>query len=141
MPNEPYRAPRPVLIIDGVVSEAMTLDLLCRSLGVDTICATSAGEAASLLGRVRPSAIITHLVMPGADGLDCLHMIAQNAATVPVMVITGSEKLLLKAASELGKQYGLSDLVCAPKPVDVSALRAFICHAGFPCKPSQWDLH
>lgn len=142
MPNDlPHYVLRPVLIVDDVVSEAMTLDLLCRSLGVETLCTTSAAEAAAILGKVRPAAVITDLVMPGADGLDCLFMIAEHAPTVPVMVITGSEKLLLKAAGELGNNYGLSNLICCPKPIDITTLRAFVARAGLACKPSQWDLH
>src|SRR6201996_7608680 len=123
---------QPILIVDDVASEAMTLDLLCRSLGVETIRAASAAEAGDILNRMRPAAIITDLVMPGADGLDCLFMIAGYAPTVPVMVITASERLLLKAAGELGETYGLSDLTCIAKPLDLATLATFIARSGVP---------
>src|ERR1700761_4447915 len=126
---------QPILIVDDVASEAMTLDLLCRSLGVETIRAASAAEAGDILSRLRPAAIITDLVMPGADGLDCLFMIAGFDPTVPVMVITGSERLLLKAAGELGENYGLGDLTCTAKPINQATLTAFIARTGVPHKP------
>src|ERR1700761_5006385 len=85
-----------------------------------------------LLTNMRPAAIITDLVMPGADGLDCLFMIAGYAPTVPVMVITASERLLLKAAGELGETYGLSDLTCIAKPLDLATLATFIARSGVP---------
>jgi CheY-like chemotaxis protein len=142
MPPTPFHhASRPVLIIDDVASEARTLDLVCRSLGVETLCTTSAAEAGVILARTRPAAIITDLVMPGADGLDCLCMIAEHAPGVPVMVVTGSDELLHKAAGEFGQSYGLDDLVCVAKPVDINTLRAFVGRAGLPFTPSQWDLH
>jgi CheY-like chemotaxis protein len=142
MPNDPpHYARRPVLIVDDVMSEAMTLDLLCRSFGVETICATSAGEAAAILARTRPAAIITNLVMPGANGLDWLFMIAERVPEVPVMVVTGSKKPLLKAAGELRDNYGLSDLVYFDKIIDINTLRKFVARAGLPIGPSQWDLH
>jgi CheY-like chemotaxis protein len=142
MPNDPpHYARRPVLIVDDVVSEAMTLDLLCRSFGVETICATSAEEAAAILARTRPAAIITGLAMPGADGLDWLFMIAKRVPGVPVLVLTGSKKPLLKAAGELCDNYGLSDLVCCDKTIDINTLRTFVARAGLPIGPSQWDLH
>jgi CheY-like chemotaxis protein len=141
MPDGSHRAPRPILIIDDVVSEAMTLDLLCLSMGVETICTLNAADAGAVLARIRPAGIITDLVMPGADGLDCLFMIAEHAPTVPIMVVTAAEKLLLKAASELGDSYGLSDLVCVAKPVEISVLREFVIRTGLLVKPSQWDLH
>lgn len=131
----------PVLIIDDVRSEALTLLRLCGALGVEAISAASASEAGAILARVRPAAIITDLVMPGADGLDCLFMIAEQAPSVPVMVVTASEKLLLKAAAELGDSYGLSDMVCVAKPVRIAALRSFLADAGVACGPSAAGLH
>ncbi len=141
MPSDPASFSNPVLIIDDSASEALTVALLCRTLGVETISAGSAAEAGEILSRIRPAAIITDLVMPGADGLDCLFMIAGYAPTVPVMVITAAERLLLKAAGELGQSYGLSDLTCLPKPVDQAALTAFIARSGMPHKPPQRNLH
>jgi CheY-like chemotaxis protein len=134
-------AVRPVLIVDDVVSEAMTFDLLCRSLGVETICTTSAAEAAAILARIRPAAMITDLGMPCSGALDCLFMIAEHAPAIPVMVVNGSGQSLLEGAVELVKAYGLGDLVCVAKPVDIKTLRAFVARAGLVCKPSQWDLH
>ena len=117
------------------------LDLLCRSLGMETLRTASAAEAGAVLTRMRPAAIITDLVMPGADGLDCLFLIAEHAPTVPVMVVTASEKLLLKAAGELGESYGLSDLTCVAKPVDIGTLRDFVARIGVPFKPPRQSLH
>lgn len=137
---QPIR-PQPILIVDDVASEALTLDLLCQSLGVETLRIASTAEAGAVLARMRPAGIITDLVMPGADGLDCLFMIAERAPTVPVMVVTASEKLLLKAAGELGESYGLTDLICVAKPVDIATLRAFVARTGVPFKPLRQGLH
>jgi CheY-like chemotaxis protein len=131
----------PILIVDDVASEAITLDLLCRSLGVETVQAASAAEASAVLGCIRPAAIITDLLMPGADGLDCLFMIAEKAPSVPVMVVTASEQQLLKAAGELGITYGLRDLTCVAKPVGLGTLQAFLARAGIRFKPPQAGLH
>ena len=131
----------PILIVDDVASEAMTIELLCQSLGCETLRTSGTAEAASILARVRPGAIITDLVMPGADGLDCLFMIAEYAPAVPVMVVTASNRLLLKAAAELGQSYGLADVVCVPKPVEVTVLREFIDRAGVLRSPPRGALH
>ncbi len=141
MPNDPPSFTNPVLIIDDCASEVLTLGLLCRALGVETISAHSAAEAGDILSRMRPAAIITDLVMPGADGLDCLFMIAGYTPTVPVMVVTAAERLLLKAAGELGETYGLLDLTCVAKPVDRASLIAFIARTGVPYKPPHQNLH
>jgi CheY-like chemotaxis protein len=133
--------PPPILIVDDVASEALTLHLLCLSLGVETVRTASTAEAADVLVHMCPAAIITDLVMPGADGLDCLFMIAEHAPTVPVMVVTASEKLLLKAASELGHSYGLLDVTCVAKPVDIGTLRDFIGRTGLASKPPRHGMH
>jgi len=59
MPNGLPHATTPVLIKDDVASEAMTLDLLCRSLGVETVRTASTAEAAAMPDRTRPGAIAT----------------------------------------------------------------------------------
>jgi CheY-like chemotaxis protein len=143
MSQAPSSDPHPVLIVDDVASGAMTLDLLCQSLGVATIRAASAAEAADILTRLRPAAIITDLIMLGADGLD-LFMIARHAASVPVLVVTASDRLLLKAAGELGESYGPRDLTCASKPVDLPTLTAFMVRSGVAAaiaKPARGGPH
>ncbi len=137
----PHGPPPPILIVDDVLSEAMTLAMLCYSIGVDTVRTASVAEAGAVLARMRPAAIITDLIMPGADGLDFLFMIAEQAPAVPVMVVTASEKLLLKAAGELGQNYGLNNLTCVAKPVGIKTLRDFVAGAGIPFKPRQSELH
>ena len=83
MPNDlPHYVLRPVLIVDDVVSEAMTLTCSAGRWASKRFATTSAAEAAAVRGSVRPAAVITDLVMPGADGFDCLFMIAEHAPTV-----------------------------------------------------------
>lgn len=115
-----------VLIIDDVASEALTLEAMCREFGYAAVRAATPADAARILEMLRPAAIVTDLVMPGADGLDCLFMLAGKVPDVPVMIATSSERLLLKAAAELGESYGLRDIVCAAKPIGVGALRSFL---------------
>jgi CheY-like chemotaxis protein len=62
MPNGLASVSSPILIIDDVASEALTLDLLCRASGVETI---SVAEAGDILSRLRRAATITELMMPG----------------------------------------------------------------------------
>ncbi len=125
MPNDASAGPI-VLIIDDVASEAMTLEAMCRHFGYDAVRACSPREAEAILDMIRPAAIITDLMMPGVDGLDGLFMLATRAPDVPVMIITGSERLLLKAAAELAEFYGIKNLACAVKPLSVGALKAFL---------------
>ena len=120
---------RPILIVDDVTSEALTLRLLCQSLGVGAVTTAS------------PTGIMTNLVMPGADAPDCLFMIAGHAHTVPVMGATASGKRLLKAASERAAAYAPAGLVCVAKPVDVPTLQAFAARTGLPSRPPRTALH
>jgi CheY-like chemotaxis protein len=132
---------RPVLIVNDIASDAMTIDLLCRSLGVETICTASAAEAAAALIRTRPAAIITDLHMLGTDRLDFLFMVAEHAPEAAVMVIADSTELLLETARALGKNHRLGNLVSASKSVDISTLRTFLASSGLMSTPSYWDLH
>lgn len=129
MPNTVSAGPI-VLIIDDAASEALTLEAMCRQFGYAALHARSPEQAAKVLDMLRPVAVITDLVMPGADGLDCLFMLAGRVPDVPVMITTASERLLLKAAAELGENYGLRDIVCVAKPIGAGALKAFLNRAA-----------
>jgi CheY-like chemotaxis protein len=132
---------RPVLIVNDIASDAMTIDLLCRSLGVETICTASAAEAAAALIRTRPAAIITDLHMLGTERLDCLFMVAKHAPAAAVMVIADATELLPETARALGENYGLGNLVSTSKSVNINTLRTFLISSGIMSMPSCWDLH
>ena len=119
-----------VIIVDDLQSERLTLRALCHSLGAQACCAATTTEAARLLGTHRPKAAIVDLVMPGADGFDCLFMIAKLLPEICVAVTTASESLLLKAAAELADGYGLKRVVLLPKPIGIDCLREFLADAG-----------
>jgi len=115
-----------VLIIDDVASEALTVAALCHQFGYAAVRASNPDDAGRVLDMLRPAAVITDLVMPGTDGLDCLFMLAHRMPETPVMIATSSERLLLKAASELAENYGLRDIACVAKPIGAGALKAFL---------------
>ena len=121
-----------VLIVDDVASERLTLASLCQSLGFQTAIACGPAEASFIIRDRRPQAAIIDLVMPGADGLDCLFMFSKLAPRMPVAITTAADWLLLKAAAELADQYGLEHVVPIPKPVPVQSLRDFLNEARVP---------
>ena len=130
--------PRSILVVDDVASERQTLCALCDVFGFQPLPAASAAEAAALLVAHRPAAAIVDLVMPGADGLDCLFMIARMAPETVVAVTTASETLLLKAALELTVHYGLPDVAALPKPIRRGALASFLAMSGL-LRPANAD--
>ena len=140
MPKTRPVALSPILIVDDVACEAVTLERLCHLLGVETMRVANLAEAGAILATMRPAAVITDLVTDGAQGMDCLDLIAEHVPTVPIMVITPSERMLLKAADELGGSYGLSDLTCVVKPVGLPTLTAFIAHTGLKSRSSSQSL-
>ena len=140
MPNNRPNALSPILIVDDSACEAVTLERLCRLLGVETMRVANVAEAGAILATMRPAAVITDLGTDDAEGLDCLDLIAEHVPTVPVMVMTPSERMLFKAAHELGGSYGLSDLTCVVKPVGLPTLTAFIAHTGVKFKSSGQTL-
>ncbi len=119
-----------VLIVDDVASERLTLASLCHSLGAETASACGPAEASVIVRERRPCAAVIDLVMPGADGLDCLFMVSKLAPRMPVAIVTSADWLLLKAAAELADRYGLEHVVPIPKPVAIPALREFLHDAG-----------
>ncbi|MFZ5476532.1 MAG: EAL domain-containing protein [Myxococcota bacterium] len=64
-----------------------------RRVGHDVVEATDGTEAIGLLARERFDAVLSDIVMPGADGLEVLRVARRTDLDVPVLLMTGDPSL------------------------------------------------
>jgi len=52
--------------------------------------------------RIRPSLVITDMIMPEAEGIETIRKLHGEAPALPILAISGSGSLYLESAAKLG---------------------------------------
>ena len=115
--------PPSVLIIDDDVSiRRMMIAALKRSNDYEFLEAGNGREAADLMRREHPNAVVLDLMMPVMSGFDVLQERASDPVLrrIPVIVVSANRAPEIAIAVDKG--------ICAflPKPFDISALSALV---------------
>jgi DNA-binding NtrC family response regulator len=93
-PSEPRRSPRStqrgrILVVDDEANARTALAELLRDEGYDVETAADAFKALGKLDGFSPDVVLTDLKMPGMDGIELMHKIAeQRGEPIPVVVMT-----------------------------------------------------
>src|SRR5262245_23733892 len=97
-----------VLVVDdAAVDRKLVGGLLAKGEGIEVQFAASGEEALARLADVRPSVVVTDLVMPGMSGLELVAQIAEQHPSIPVVLMTGkgSEETAVKALKTGAASY------------------------------------
>lgn len=113
-----------VLVIDDEPMVANTLVAMVKRCGATyTDMAHNGSEA---LRRVRAQhfdLILCDLNMPNTDGIETMRLLADAGARAAIILLSGSDPRLLRAAQELGRNRGLNIIAALSKPAHLSELR------------------
>lgn len=118
MPQTKHR----VLIIDDDQDICEYLTEVARLLDHETryITDTHMLEDALLF---EPTLIILDLIMPNRDGIETLRVLSEKRITAGILLTSGFDKRVLKTASRLAEQLGLTVIGHLTKPVRTSELK------------------
>jgi len=126
-PPAPFRI---MLLDDDVFLLEMLADML-RALGQDDIIAESNSQRALLtLRRVEPQLLICDLSMPELDGIEFLHLAAGIGYRGGLVLLSGMDDAIRRAAERLAIAHGLRVLGTYQKPVSEASLREVLARAG-----------
>jgi len=116
MPGKPH-----ILIVDDEEDSRSALQTILGTWGYATDVASEGHEALEKATSLRPSLVITDLVMPDMDGLGVLDTLQQELPRVPVIILTGRASV----DSAVGAmRQGAYDYLT--KPVDLDRLRLLV---------------
>lgn len=116
-----------VLIVDDSNVQRLHCGALCREFGVQTVYEASNGrEALAQLNVLNPppSVILVDLEMPTMDGPELLEELQHLGVTIPIIVLSSRERILLDSVLDMGKAMGLRVLAAVQKPLRADTLQA-----------------
>ncbi|OWW18443.1 response regulator [Noviherbaspirillum denitrificans] len=89
MPHTPDSAPL-ILIVDDEARNRRLLDVLVKTEGYQTICASNGQEALDLAASRSPDLILLDIMMPGMDGFEVATALKKNpaTATIPLIIVS-----------------------------------------------------
>lgn len=113
------RLPQHVLVVDDSELQRLFIVELCRAMGIADIQQAVNGFDALAQVNAKPQieAIILDLEMPGMDGVQVLHALAQLEQAPPVVLASAREHALLNVVENMGKSLGLRLLGVLQKPI------------------------
>jgi CheY-like chemotaxis protein len=118
------RPGRKILLADDDPDSLEGLRALLEAWGYEVEIARDGRAALERMPVVRPSAVITDVIMPRMTGLELLEAIRRDRSAVPVIVMTahGTVEARRHAAAMGAVAY-------LPKPIDTTQLRSVLRRA------------
>ena len=114
----PAADPLRVLLLDDDPFQLSLLEDLLEDLGdFDVASATHAQAALAMLAANPPDLMVCDLSMPDMDGIEFLRHVAEDGYDGTVVLLSGMESGVLKAAERLAMAQGLTILGACAKPV------------------------
>lgn len=124
-------APRRVLVVDDDAPCARVIaGLLLKAGALSVETAESADEAVERLNTGPFDLIFCDLTMPGRDGVEALRLFAERHVKAPIVIVSGADNKILKAAQELGKSRGLGMAGCLRKPFGMEQMRDVLAYVA-----------
>ena len=116
------------LVIDDDAFTRKTTALALKKLGASRVYEACNGEEAlALLGTPTVvNVILCDLTMPEVDGVETLRRLAEHHRGARVILASGADARVLRAAREMGLGFGLPTVQIIAKPVTVAKLREAI---------------
>jgi EAL domain-containing protein (putative c-di-GMP-specific phosphodiesterase class I)/AmiR/NasT family two-component response regulator len=125
-----------VLVVDDDALCARTVAGLLRHLGTHSVeTAASADEAVERLNASTFDLIFCDLNMPGRDGVETMRLFAERHVKCPILLVSGADHKILKAAQELGKHRGLGVAGTLHKPFGLEQLESALAHVAMVTSP------
>jgi EAL domain-containing protein (putative c-di-GMP-specific phosphodiesterase class I)/ActR/RegA family two-component response regulator len=119
------KRPPHLLIVDDEPDFAEYLGAVAESVGYRC---TTVTEVSSFEDAIRKDVdlIMLDLVMPGADGIELLRLLARAHHPAGVILMSGFDKRVLVSAESLARELGLSVRGHLQKPIRAAELSAFL---------------
>nr|WP_197686944.1 EAL domain-containing response regulator [Chromobacterium sp. ASV5] len=112
-----------VLVVEDSALQRQHACQLCAGLGIGQQRQAADGEQALEMMRERlPALVLLDLEMPKLDGVQVMQQMAREGLSVPIVVTSGKDYLLITTVELMGRELGLPVLGGLKKPLHSQAL-------------------
>jgi DNA-binding response OmpR family regulator len=112
-----------LLIIDDERPFGDLVARVARSAGYLATVTDRVDEFLRLVDETQPSLLSIDLLMPGVDGIELLRDLAARGCRAHILVISGSDGVILETAEMFGRDLGLKIFGALSKPLRAAELR------------------
>jgi DNA-binding response OmpR family regulator len=112
-----------LLIIDDERPFGEMIARVARSAGFAATVTDRVDEFLQLVEESQPSLLTIDLLMPGVDGIELLRDLAARDCHAHILVISGSDGVMLETAEMFGRDLGLKIFGAISKPFRANELR------------------
>ena len=106
------------------------LDVICDFFDIGVEHVGSEERLAPLLRECRPIAVIADLESAGQDGYHVMMTVAGHDPSLPILLLTDDDPMLLGAVDAVKEIWGLERVVTISGPAETGKLVDFLCQAA-----------
>lgn len=115
-----------LLVIDDDPLVCQTLKHMAEFTGFEVITTGTNVEFFAQLVLFEPDVIVVDLNMPGQDGVQLIHQLAELNHNAQLVIVSGMDKRVLTAAAQAATELGLRLLGILQKPVPLARLQQLL---------------
>ncbi|MCW5770231.1 MAG: response regulator [Rhodospirillaceae bacterium] len=115
-----------LLIIDDEPDICEFVRDIAEGEGYEVVTSTRAEDFKAALVAAEPQVIVLDLTLPGTDGIELLHYLAEMGTRARILIVSGYDEGIRRMAYTIGAARGLDMAGVLPKPVRVAELRGLL---------------
>lgn len=115
-----------LLMIDDEFAMCDFVRDVARDAGYEVVTSNRVEEFKAALAAANPHVIVLDLTMPGVDGIELLHFLAEMGVRANILIVSGYDETVRRMAFVLGAARGLTMAGVLAKPVRAAELRALL---------------
>ena len=115
-----------LLMCDDETEVSDFVRLVAEELGYEMKFTDEPGDFGRLYRSFAPDLVILDLAMPNVDGIELLHLLAEEHCRALILLMSGLDPNMREAALRLGRAYRLNMAGIVAKPIRAAALRELL---------------